>query len=426
MPRGVGVAGAPWHVPDCCCETMVRMARTNSTSPSNRGATTRPWFSVPPRASALAGWALLPLRLFIGITFAFAGCQKLANPNFFDANSPSSIQAQLIASARTSPIHLLIGHLLRFATPLGIIISLAEIAIGLGMLLGVWTRLAALGGMVLSFSLFLTVSFHASPFYTGADIVWFFAFIPFVLAGAGGAPALDTLLMRRASQDVGHGDPTPTVVPFVVVQDLCGNFDKGRCNAQANAACGPDGCPALAGGRQSIATRRAFDDVDRRAVVLGAGAAVAAGAATLVLGGAAAGLGRAIGGAPKASSSTTNLTTTTTAPSTNSTSTTSSLGTPIGAASAVPVGGAATFTLTSGDPGIVLQPTKGSFVVYDAVCPHAGCTTAFSKAADLIVCPCHGSEFTVATGACVAGPSPRGLTKYTVSVGTDGQLYYKA
>ncbi len=46
--------------------------------------------------------------------------------------------------------------------------------------------------MVLSFSLFLTASFHASPYYTGSDIVFLFAWTPLALAGAAGAPALDT------------------------------------------------------------------------------------------------------------------------------------------------------------------------------------------------------------------------------------------
>ncbi len=36
---------------------------------------------------------LLPLRAFLGFTFCFAGLQKLANPQFFDAADPASIQA---------------------------------------------------------------------------------------------------------------------------------------------------------------------------------------------------------------------------------------------------------------------------------------------------------------------------------------------
>src|ERR1700722_14469667 len=159
----------------------------------------------PPRSFALSGWALLPLRAFLGFTFCFAGLQKLANPNFFNANSPSSIQAQLIASIRISPVHLLLGHLLRFAVPIGVVIALAELAVGLGTLLGLWTRVAAAGGIFLSLTLFLTVSFHSSPYYTGADIVFVFAWIPLVLAGSGGVLSLDALISARvaAEHDLG-------------------------------------------------------------------------------------------------------------------------------------------------------------------------------------------------------------------------------
>jgi thiosulfate dehydrogenase [quinone] large subunit len=407
------------------------MARHNAPPPPKHAAPTSAGFTPPPRAHLLAGWALLPLRVFLGATFLFAGLQKLANPNFFDANSSTSIQAQLIASARTSPIHLLIGHLLQFATPLGVVIALGEVAVGIGMLLGLWTRIAALGGAALSFSLFLTVSFHTSPYYTGADIVFLFAFLPFLVSGAAGSPSLDRRIQRRASEELGHGDPTPYALPFVRIQDLCGSYDKGHCRAQRQAPCSSLGCPVLEEGWGSPAERAVPDQVDRRTVVIGAGAAAVAGVAGVVLAAGTAGMGRAIGGVPKASSSTGTLTapsttTTTAAPANGTTPTTASLGTAIGAASVVPVGGAATFTLPSGDPGIVLQPTKGAFLAYDAVCPHAGCTVSFSKAADLMVCPCHGSEFKVSDGAVIAGPSPHGLTEYKVAAGTDGQLYLRA
>ena len=155
----------------------------------------------PPRPFTLSGWALLPLRAFLGFTFCFAGLQKLANPNFFNANSPSGIQAQLVASIRISPLHLLLAHLLRFAVPIGVVIALAELAVGLGALLGLWTRVAAAGGMVLSLTLFLTVSFHSSPYYTGADIVFLFAWIPLLLAGSGGVLSLDAVIAARVAAE---------------------------------------------------------------------------------------------------------------------------------------------------------------------------------------------------------------------------------
>ena len=168
----------------------------------------------PPRALVLSGWALLPLRAFLGVTFCFAGLQKLANPNFFNANSPSSIQAQLIASIRISPLHELLGHLLRFAVPIGVVIALAEIAVGLGTLLGLWTRLAAAGGLVLAVTLFLTVSFHSSPYYTGADIVFVFAWIPLILAGSGGALSLDARIGARVAGEHDLGPPSFVPIRF--------------------------------------------------------------------------------------------------------------------------------------------------------------------------------------------------------------------
>ena len=274
---------------------------------------------MPPRAWTVSGWALLPLRLFIGITFTFAGLQKLANPNFFNANSPSGIQAQLIASERVSPFHSLLGHLLPYSTALGVIISLGEIAVGLGILLGLWTRVAAIGGAAVSAMLFFTVSYHASPYYTGADIVWFFAFLPFIVTGAGGAPSMDLWIAKRAWSDENEGDPTPFVLSFARIQEICGNFSKGTCVAQQGSACGPVGCPVIEGGRTPVAIRKGVPDaVDRRSVVIGSAAAVGVGVVGGVLAAGTAVMGRAIGGSPAASSSTNALsggtTTTTGAP----------------------------------------------------------------------------------------------------------------
>jgi thiosulfate dehydrogenase [quinone] large subunit len=70
----------------------------------------------------------------------------------------------------------------------------------------------------------------------------------------------------------------------------------------------------------------------------------------------------------------------------------------------------------------VLQPTRGQFLAYDAVCPHAGCTVGYSPAAKLIVCPCHGSEFDPSTGAVVSPPAPHGLRPIQVTVNGDGEL----
>jgi thiosulfate dehydrogenase [quinone] large subunit len=381
----------------------------------------------PVRAWALAEWALLPLRLFLGVTFLFAGLQKLANPNFFRAQSPTSIQAQLIASARISPIHLLLSHLIQFAKPLGVIIALSEVAIGLGTLVGLWTRFAAIGGAVLSFTLFLTVSFHASPYFTGADIVFFFAWMPLIVAGGGTRLSMDAMISKWVNKKAGVAPGEVVPIAFATVQSICGKYKNGACTARSNLACDAAVCPVLLGDRAPMTTRVEIDAVDRRTLVVGGAAAAAVGTSALILAGLTSAVGNLVGGAPAPKGGTSQLgsTTSTTIPSgSGGGSTPGASGTLLGPASSVKVGSAATFTIpSSGDPGIVIQPSSKDFVAYDAVCPHAGCTVGYYAANNLLVCPCHGSEFQVANGDVINGPAPHGLTKLKVVEGTDGNLY---
>lgn len=401
------------------------------------------WLRPPPRALNSAGWVLLPLRAFFGITFCFAGLQKLANPTFFDPSNPASIQAQLEAAARRSPIHSLLGPLVHVATPLGVLIALGELAVGIGTLLGLWTRVAAAGGALISFMLFLTVSYHSSPYYTGSDIVFFFAWWPLILAGSGGVLSVDAIAANRERVKIG-GEPAAVVpIPFAVVRRVCGAYDAGDCRARGGAQCEPSPCPFLAQ-RPPRARRLAEYEIDRRTVAARGVAAGVTAALALIAAGAAASLGRALGGtadtkatpslgsgsatrqpaSPASPSPTTSPTTRSPGGSATTTAPSHPAGTPIGAARDVPVGGAASFQDPStGDPSLVVQPRAGSFLAFDAVCPHAGCTVQYDGASKIFICPCHGSEFDGATGAVEVGPATRGLTRIGISEGSDGELY---
>ncbi|HUY65636.1 MAG TPA: Rieske 2Fe-2S domain-containing protein [Acidimicrobiales bacterium] len=343
------------------------------------------WSLKKPDGTVAAGWLLMPLRLFLGTTFLFAGIQKLANPDFFKSSSPSSIHAQLVGASRSSPIHGLISHFVPIASAVGLLISLGEIAIGLGILVGMWTRLAAVAGMALSFGLFLTVSFHASPYFTGSDIVFFFAWTPFVLGGAAGAPALETWLAEQAQ-------PAPLRQGGVSRRAV---LSHGALTGLAA------GVVVVTGGLAALIGR-----------VAGGTAASATGTPTL-------------GGAgPGSTTRSTQPTGTTGAGSTPPTTASVPSGTAIGPASSVPVGGSASFTdPSSGDPGLVIQQVSDEFVAFDAICPHAGCTVAYQQSASLIACPCHGSTFDPRTGNVLNGPATSGLTKIKVAKGSNGNLY---
>jgi len=138
------------------------------------------------------GAALLPLRLFLGLTFVYAGYQKLSDPGFLHPGSATYIGTQLQQFSHGTPG----GFLLRwFALPepklAGVGVALTEIAIGLLVTAGLVTRIAATIGLALNLLLFLTASWNTTPYFLGSDIVFVFAWLPFVLVGAEGQPSLD-------------------------------------------------------------------------------------------------------------------------------------------------------------------------------------------------------------------------------------------
>jgi len=67
----------------------------------------------------------------------------------------------------------------------------------------------------------------------------------------------------------------------------------------------------------------------------------------------------------------------------------------------VPVGGG----VIIGDQNVVVtQPEKGTFEGFSATCTHQGCLLT-SVASGTINCGCHGSQFSIADGSNVVGPS---------------------
>jgi thiosulfate dehydrogenase [quinone] large subunit len=347
------------------------------------------------------GGSLLVLRAFLGVTFAFAGLQKLTNRGFFNATTPGSFQQQLRGSILTSPLHHLLTPALHASTPVALVISFGELAVGLGTLLGLFGRIAATGGMLLSLSFFLTVSFNDNPYYYGPDIVFLFAWTPFIIAGPG-ALSLDAIFDRRAER--AHQ-------AFLV----------------AAAKRGP-------------AARARAAELERRVFLQKASAAGVIGIAGLVTGGVLAAIGRIVGGSQPSIGSgpigggggtPSQSTTSSSEPTGASTTTTSSpvasstpKGVRIGPASDVPVGGAASFTdPKQGVPALVVQVKQGVFRAFSAVCPHAGCQVQFDQQNDLFVCPCHGSIFNGSTGAVQQGPAATGLSSIPIALGSNGELY---
>jgi thiosulfate dehydrogenase [quinone] large subunit len=334
------------------------------------------------------GAALFPLRLFLGATFVYAGVQKLTDAGFLHAGAPTYIGTQLHAFADGTPG----GFILRaFALPhpvlAGVGVAIIEIVIGMLTMAGLLTRLAAAGGLALNLLLFLTASWHTTPYFLGPDIVFVFAWLPFVLTGATDQPALDHAIEQ----------PSPELIRRTTL---------GIDVADTSAA------------RQSALTRRAL------VAELGVAALSLAGIAALLKGSYQPPPTVAAAGPDSATASSSPA-----APSGQGTS--PAAGSPgeaipanavkLAPSSRLPAQQGATYQdPADGQPDIIIRQADGSLTAFSAACTHEGCTVGYQGG--VIACPCHGATFDPQTGAVTGGPAPEGLAKKTV-LEHGGQIY---
>jgi nitrite reductase/ring-hydroxylating ferredoxin subunit len=82
------------------------------------------------------------------------------------------------------------------------------------------------------------------------------------------------------------------------------------------------------------------------------------------------------------------------------------------AASDVPVDGG---MILKEQKVVVTQPSKGDFKAFTAVCTHQGCVVG-EVTGKKIVCPCHGSEYSITDGSVLRGPASSPLEAKKVSV----------
>ncbi|MCU1686789.1 MAG: DoxX family rane protein [Amycolatopsis sp.] len=258
--------------------------------------------------------ALLPLRAFLGITFVYAGLSKILDPHYLDDASPLGVHAQMLHAASTSPIGALVSTSADYSTVTGLAIAFGEVAVGLGALLGLFTRVAALGGIMLALSFFLTVSWTTRPYYYGADLGFAFAWTPLLIAGDGGVFSVTTRLRAAVRRRL----------------DL--TLDEGATGQ---------------------------DEVERR-TLLRAGLISAAVAAV----GVAAGSALALARRPRNAS--------------HPPAATPGAATVIAAAADVAVGSSKSFTAPNGTPAYLLHPAADTFMAFNAACTHQGCPVSYT------------------------------------------------
>jgi thiosulfate dehydrogenase [quinone] large subunit len=335
----------------------------------------------------MSSLVMLPLRLFFGATFVYAGLQKLTDTQFFSPTAAGFIGHQMSGFVRAgSPLSGMINTIaLPHAKEFGALIAFCEVWIGLSALFGLLTRFGALGGLATSLTFYLTATWSTHPYFLGADLPYAFGWLTLALAGPD-AWSLDNYFFNQArlqaaestrAQERVRGKsrvaapPTPSMFPR-----------KAALRGLGTAA------GLVVGGGIVGAIARALTPNGSQA-----GASTAMPTAT--------GSGAAAGSGAQAGQ------------------------TLLGSVKSLAVNSAAAYTDPgSGDPALLIHLPDGTFVAYDAVCTHAGCTVQYDPTQHQMVCPCHGAAFDPTHAAAVInGPAQQPLTTLNVKVDAQGNAY---
>ncbi len=176
-----------------------------------------------------AAGLLLPLRAFMGITFLYAGVQHLTDPTYFDPSKPGYIGHLITQYAVGSPLHdFLLGTVGPSAIGFGYVVAIGEALIGIAILLGFLFRVAALAGLLLNFTFFLSATWNAFPFYFGSDIVFVMCWLTLLITGPQPRLSIDGVLTNRfdslrwlgGSKSIQTETAKPTVVETVKIQEV--------------------------------------------------------------------------------------------------------------------------------------------------------------------------------------------------------------
>lgn len=329
--------------------------------------------------------AMVVLRFALGIAFLIAGAEKIADPAFLSASGQGSI-GQAIASYVNSgtPIAPLIVALgVPNPTLVGALMAGTETLIGLALLLGVATRVAATAAAVASVLLYLTAGWGTWPPYLSVHFAWFAASVALAIAGDGSLFTIRGLL----DPDGSGRDSTPPA-------------------------------PRVRRMEEEI-------EIDRRNFIglIGTSATAIIGIAFLLRSRAIAELVNNPSAVP---TPTPGIGSPTPAPSGPPL-----IDAPIARGAIIPgakeiaPNSAMDYKGDDGSANLLVRLPDGEYTSFGSTCTHMGCTTGYDAASGLILCPCHGAAFDPkAQAQVVAGPAPRPLPARVITIDDQGNVIY--
>ncbi|MFI6650864.1 DoxX family membrane protein [Streptomyces sp. NPDC050529] len=130
------------------------------------------------------GVVLLPMRVFLGFISIYAGMGKLCDPVYFDGGDRGSMVKWLTSLHPWALAEPLRDFALSHPVGAGLTIAFLQVVVGVLTVLGLWQRIAASIGALLSAALLVTVSWRTVAAYDAPDIIYLAAWSPLVIAGA--------------------------------------------------------------------------------------------------------------------------------------------------------------------------------------------------------------------------------------------------
>ncbi|MFE3326701.1 DoxX family protein [Streptomyces sp. NPDC059176] len=130
------------------------------------------------------GVVLLPLRVFLGLISVYAGMGKLCDPVYFDGGERGSMVKWLTKLDPWAIAEPLRDFAVSHPVGAGLTVAFLEVVVGVLTCLGLWQRVAAVVGALLSAALIMTVSWRTVPVYDAPDIMNLAAWSPLIIAGA--------------------------------------------------------------------------------------------------------------------------------------------------------------------------------------------------------------------------------------------------
>ncbi|TLS43134.1 DoxX family protein [Streptomyces montanus] len=148
------------------------------------------------------GVVLLPLRVFLGCISIYAGMGKLCDPVYFDGGERGSMVKWLNSLHPWELAEPMRQFALEHPVGSGLLIAFFQVIVGVLTVLGLWQRVAAVVGAMLSAALILTVSWKTVPVYDAPDIIYLAAWSPLIIAGAP-VYSVDSRLSGEAWRSLG-------------------------------------------------------------------------------------------------------------------------------------------------------------------------------------------------------------------------------